>query len=1001
MTVSYICLACRAQRTILSSAGPRTSGTRSRQSVNGQRALYGGADGQSSRHALQGGRVALRDPASETVDGILNGYTGRVGRYSKQPLGPQEILTQLDQERGPHTRRRTPSAGPARSFIEAPRKPPVEARGRIPMEDTRKTTQWNPQTTSETEPSHSRPRTTQTSAHAALESRVRDIIEQAKRDPFNAWSALQEMEAEYMKLKPTDRVSLTFYPNFAVAIKPLLLRVVDRWVQSLKLGTTSTVPGPSNAFRTLRRLRSASHWHPHPVLITMTEGLANLILPGHLTDPGVLKLAISELMEIWKRAVLSTSPSKPTKPSTNSDPTAVRPSVADEFDWSFLPSKESFEQSESLAVEPDMTFEAMLRTLARLPKSLDATQANEARYDYATPALLTLEVVRETCSVIELPQHAPFIDLLEGLLKAAPQSRVPPILATRMTGMSDKLLLERYEAMIKRSGLKYTPITDPAKPSKARETIAPSHEKHDELNDSKEEFRFPFSEPPQTPEIEKFATEQISFLFNARERRDAMWMERIRSNVCKFAQLQNLEPNVLPIEVYEHLMLAFLEARHPESAVEVWTHMCKAGYKMRVNTYTAVMRGAQFSRDLSGLHSMWKRMRQAGIQPDHQAWSTRIFGLLRMKQTRDGLLALSEMGKEWHAAAHEQHARENKSTRKNANTPELSIAQLLIKYPGDINGVPRPNCAVMNSAISALANTADWEVGKAVAWGRTFGIEPDLITYNTLMNIAMRHSKANDALKILQRMRERGIEPDSTTWTVLLTALFQGGFLDGLDHAAQEKKVFGLLDTLTSESDNFSFDVKAYALIIDRLLKVHSNVSAASAVLNHMLENGRQPTPHIYTILMSNYFDSQPPNFPAIEALWARIEDSKGSKTAPMDGIFFDRMIEGYAKLHHEVGIQPMLDFLRHSQHLGIKPGWRAQECVARALAERGEWNRLSGLVQDVRTRLRTSYGATQNHGQADFWDFVISTGVLNNKGITRREQLMPKETRPSPLMRA
>jgi pentatricopeptide repeat protein len=447
-------------------------------------------------------------------------------------------------------------------------------------------------------------------------------------------------------------------------------------------------------------------------------------------------------------------------------------------------------------------------------------------------------------------------------------------------------------------------------------------------------------------------------------------------------------------------MLGFLEASHPETAIQVWDHMVKAGYEMRVHTYTAVMRGAQFSRDATGLQNFWLKMRKAGIRPDHQAWTTRIFGLLRMKKTQAGLVALSEMGREWHAAAHEQDMRERRSSRNSANTPNLTLAQLAVKYPGDVNGVPRPNCAVMNSAISALASTRDNEIGKVVAWGRTFGIQPDLITYNALMHIAMKHHQPEDAMKILQRMQERGIEPDATTWTVLISALFHGGFLDGLDAAAQEQKIMERLDIILSGSADASLNIKAYALIIDRLLKVHANPSAASAVLNRMLDEGLKPNPHIYTILMAHYFDSQPPNLAAIESLWARMDASSNADTAPMDSIFFDRMIEGYARLHREVGTQPMLDFLRRSQYLGYKPGWLAQECVARALTERGEWARLKGLVEDVRARLRTSRGATQTHGQADFWDFVISTGVLAEEGITHRAQLMPLQARESPLVR-
>jgi hypothetical protein len=252
----------------------------------------------------------------------------------------------------------------------------------------------------------------------------------------------------------------------------------------------------------------------------------------------------------------------------------------------------------------------------------------------------------------------------------------------------------------------------------------------------------------------------------------------------------------------------------------------------------------------------------------------------------------------------------------------------------------------------------------------------------------MRHNQGEEALKILQRMRAQNIEVDSNTWTIILTDMLVGGYLDGLSAQEQEAKVFEFFSIVDAEGAN-GLNQKAYALLLDRLLKNYENHPAAQAVLTHMTSKDIQPSTHIYTILMGSHLQQDPPNFSAADSLWEHIQSAKGGYGAALDSKFFDLVIKAYAPHHATVGTEKILAFLGKMDDEGKRASWSALEAVARALAETSQWPRLAQIVDRTRRRLRDEKGIDTGPGQWSFWQFVISTGMLRHERITMPEQIM------------
>lgn len=54
---------------------------------------------------------------------------------------------------------------------------------------------------------------------------------------------------------------------------------------------------------------------------------------------------------------------------------------------------------------------------------------------------------------------------------------------------------------------------------------------------------------------------------------------------------------------------------------------------------------------------------------------------------------------------------------------------------------------------------------------KTFGLSPNRITYNSLMDLSVKIEKMNIALKLIEAMYQDDITPDSFTYSIILNGL--------------------------------------------------------------------------------------------------------------------------------------------------------------------------------------------------------------------------------------
>jgi pentatricopeptide repeat protein len=393
----------------------------------------------------------------------------------------------------------------------------------------------------------------------------------------------------------------------------------------------------------------------------------------------------------------------------------------------------------------------------------------------------------------------------------------------------------------------------------------------------------------------------------------------------------------IPRKIYNAFLSGYLIHLQPQRSVEVWNHMIAHGVQPDIESWVALLHGCERAQDLDGFNAMWTRMLNSGVEPDVYVWTTRVHGLIHLRQINAGLAALDEMGKRWLSAETAVNASRGKGAKKASQNTKV------------VNKHTKPSIEVINGAITALVQLDTRAirhekrveyVQKLLGWAGNFSIKPDAITYNSLIQLYLRAGDYTTASRVLRQMESDGLAADAATHTMLISTSFSNGSFNNLSPTQQTTKVLGLLNDI--EASGIKLNDHVYSTAIDRLLKNFSNHDAVRSIIDHMHERNMVPSAHVYTSLITYYFQQEPPPMQTIDSL---VNQFFTSHRVPTDQVLFDRTIEGYAS-HDETG-KMMSVLTRMSKH-GTLPGWNALTVVVEALVRDGDYERARGIVRDV-----------------------------------------------------
>ncbi|RMZ73073.1 pentatricopeptide repeat [Pyrenophora seminiperda CCB06] len=423
----------------------------------------------------------------------------------------------------------------------------------------------------------------------------------------------------------------------------------------------------------------------------------------------------------------------------------------------------------------------------------------------------------------------------------------------------------------------------------------------------------------------------------------------------------------IPTLIYNSFLSGYLTLLNPDRSIQVWNHMIANGVKPNMRSWVALLEGCVKASDLNGLNAMWTRLQKTGSEPDNYAWTTRVNGLMKMRQVSEALATLDDMGKRWVAAESPIHPPKTKGSNKKGPPSKT------------VNKCTKPSIEVVNGAIAGLVkmprNAMYYQkrveyVQKVLGWASLFQIKPDVVTYNSLIQLYLGEGDKRTALALLSQMEQKGLKGDIATYGMLIESAFNTNVFNGRSEQQQTTAILKIFDDL--EASGMKANNYIYSTAIDRLLKEYSNYNGARAVVEYMTAREITPPAQACTSIITYYFTSEPPKIAEVDALVHHLFTNSRVAT---DRILFDRLIEGYAA-HNEVS--KMLNVLNRMLKERKLPGWGALMGVVSALMKAGDYEHAQAIVRDVKRGEGVAAGGIMGHnsGMRRFMEMARQFGL-------------------------
>lgn len=413
-------------------------------------------------------------------------------------------------------------------------------------------------------------------------------------------------------------------------------------------------------------------------------------------------------------------------------------------------------------------------------------------------------------------------------------------------------------------------------------------------------------------------------------------------------------------ELFHYFIMAFTALHQPQRAVEVWDSMTRIGVQPSVKTWTSLLEGCRRSKNAVGIENVWKKLLAADVEVDDAAWSARVVGLIDCGEPEAGLRALGEM----------------------LHQSKLSIEPI-------------------NAAVAALIRLNAMSAARQVlAWASENNIEPNVITFNTLLRPMVRQGSATQVEALLKMMNDKSVEPDVATFTVLLEGLI--GSAKDTDPAVQVKLVGDLFSQM--EAAGVEANMQTFARMIYLLLNDNpgsKSYEAVEAIRAHIQDKGLRMSSHIHTILVNHYFRLNPPNLAAVKDLmdkgglkWRMLE-RRG-----LDRVFWERVIKGYAMAGE---VDKAFEIFEQVNNVGSALTLDALTILLSSLVKAGRMEEAKQTVETVkkhrqglnvnltleRDRFRGNRQDKKNrYWRHGFWVYAVECGLLSPAEWRRQLEL-------------
>ncbi|KAL6655649.1 hypothetical protein ACP70R_006475 [Stipagrostis hirtigluma subsp. patula] len=325
-------------------------------------------------------------------------------------------------------------------------------------------------------------------------------------------------------------------------------------------------------------------------------------------------------------------------------------------------------------------------------------------------------------------------------------------------------------------------------------------------------------------------------------------------------------------------MRALIDAKKPYRVHSVFKHLVDEGHRPSLVTYTTRLIALTHQRMFESIPLLLAQVELAGLRPDSIFFNALINASVEAKRMGEAINTFYRMK---HSGCHPTTSTFNILIKGYGIVGKPEESQRIFDMMG-VEGSVTPNLMTYNILVKAWCDQRNLEE----AWNimgkmRECGVEPDIVTYNTIASTYAnndqtwraeeliveiqtrvrtsertwgiiiggycREGRLEEAFRCVQQMKDAGVLPNVVIFNTLLK-----GFLDANDMAAVEN-VLGLMEQFGIKPDivTFSHQLNAFSSF--------GHMAKCMKVFDKMIEAGIEPDPQVYSILAKGYVRAQQP----------------------------------------------------------------------------------------------------------------------------------------------
>ncbi|KAG5964623.1 hypothetical protein E4U58_003122 [Claviceps cyperi] len=295
-----------------------------------------------------------------------------------------------------------------------------------------------------------------------------------------------------------------------------------------------------------------------------------------------------------------------------------------------------------------------------------------------------------------------------------------------------------------------------------------------------------------------------------------------------------------------------------------------------IRTYTNMMHGWKICKDVRRIEALWEKIMESRMKPDAYIWTERISALIETGNPQAGLRALAKMHRTWTEAL----------ARSDGNAEKAATIAV------------QPGMDVVNTALKGILSIDRDAANDLLKWASNQGLEADTKTFNIFLRQSLRtatHDVAGVVESLLHTMKERGLEPDGATFTIILEDLLGG--MHGATADEQVQAVQQILSDMEAAGLKPNREVYAKMLYAISSLPGGGAEAAIAAVQKHMAANDATETPHMVTILLERALVAPSSPLDSGDKIRAFLHKHRLTDISQGDRTLWERIMGAYASV--------------------------------------------------------------------------------------------------------